>query len=216
MFGFLPSTEVKMLYPNLWNVETHILLEVSSWRRTFISDAAAWVKERTKISSGLYCSDLSKYFIESSYKDASRKTNKCYLVTKMGCELLGNKQQGEKGILFTAKYVERFNQYEEQLKQTITQPQLPQTYLEALKALVASEEEKQKIQEENKRLTKDNNHKDDVIGGLTEEISLADKRQRITQIIRYKTSNFFNGVFCKRNSTSIYISIVKYISCCIT
>ena len=29
---------------------------------------------------------------------------KCYLVTKMGCELLGNKQQGEKGILFSAKY----------------------------------------------------------------------------------------------------------------
>ena len=60
--------------------------------------------------------DLSKYFVESSYKDASGKTNKCYLVTKMGCELLGNKQQGEKGILFTVKYVERFNQMEEALK----------------------------------------------------------------------------------------------------
>ena len=128
------------------------------------------------------------YFIPSTYKAGTREY-KCYLVTKMGCELLGNKQQGEKEILFTAKYVERFNQYEEQLKQT-QQPQLPQTYLEALKALVASEEEKQKIQEENKRLTRDNNHKDDVIEGLTEEISLADKRQRITQIIRYKTSNF--------------------------
>ncbi|WP_297713234.1 Rha family transcriptional regulator [Clostridium sp.] len=37
--------------------------------------------------------DLSKYFIENSYKDASGKTNKCYEVTKMGCEMLGNKQQ---------------------------------------------------------------------------------------------------------------------------
>ena len=60
--------------------------------------------------------DLSNYFIESSYKDSSGKTNKCYLVTKMGCELLGNKQQGEKGILFTAKYVERFNEMEEAIK----------------------------------------------------------------------------------------------------
>lgn len=58
----------------------------------------------------------AKYFIESSYKDVSGKTNKCYLVTKMGCELLGNKQQGEKGILFTAKYVERFNQMEQAIK----------------------------------------------------------------------------------------------------
>ena len=30
--------------------------------------------------------------------------------------MLGNKQQGEKGILFTAKYVARFNEYEKRLK----------------------------------------------------------------------------------------------------
>ena len=59
--------------------------------------------------------DLSNYFVESSYK-AGTKEYKCYLCTKLGCELLGNKQQGEKGILFTAKYVERFNEYEKRLK----------------------------------------------------------------------------------------------------
>lgn len=58
----------------------------------------------------------AKYFIESSYKDGSGKTNKCYEVTKMGCEVLGNKQQGEKGILFTAKYVERFNEMEKAIQ----------------------------------------------------------------------------------------------------
>lgn len=55
------------------------------------------------------------YFIESSYLDNKGEKRKCYLVTKIGCELLGNKQQGEKGILFTAKYVERFNQMEQAL-----------------------------------------------------------------------------------------------------
>ena len=59
--------------------------------------------------------DLSNYFVESSYK-AGTKEYKCYLCTKLGCELLGNKQQGTKGILFTAKYVERFNEYEKRLK----------------------------------------------------------------------------------------------------
>ena len=67
--------------------------------------------------------DLSNYFIESSYKDSSGKTNKCYLVTKMGCELLGNKQQGEKGILFTAKYVEAFNKMEQAIKNPFPQMQ---------------------------------------------------------------------------------------------
>jgi phage regulatory protein, rha family len=49
----------------------------------------------------------SEYFIEGQLRKYS-----CYLITKMGCELLGNKLQGEKGILFTAKYVKRFNEME--------------------------------------------------------------------------------------------------------
>lgn len=59
---------------------------------------------------------VSKYFIQSAYKDSSGKENKCYLCTKLGCDFIANKFNGEKGILFTAKYVERFNQYEERLK----------------------------------------------------------------------------------------------------
>ena len=59
------------------------------------------------------------YFIKSSYKDNSGKTNKCYQITKMGCEMLGNKQQGEKGILFTARYVKRFNDMENYIEDKV-------------------------------------------------------------------------------------------------
>ena len=58
---------------------------------------------------------LTDYFIASSFTLNNRKY-KCYLVTKKGCELLGNKQQGEKGILFSIAYVERFNAMEKELK----------------------------------------------------------------------------------------------------
>lgn len=59
---------------------------------------------------------LSDYFIPSTYKDASGKENKCYEVTKMGCDFLANKSTGEKGVLFTARYVKRFNEMENQQK----------------------------------------------------------------------------------------------------
>ena len=59
---------------------------------------------------------VSDYFMESTYKDASGKTNKCYECTKMGCELLANKMTGEKGILFTAKYVAKFNAMEKSIE----------------------------------------------------------------------------------------------------
>lgn len=59
---------------------------------------------------------VSDYFFLSSYKDASGKENRCYNVTKMGCDFLANKFTGEKGILFTAKYVKRFNEMEQELR----------------------------------------------------------------------------------------------------
>lgn len=59
---------------------------------------------------------VNEYFIESEYKASNGKSNKCYECTKMGCEMLANKLTGEKGILFTAKYVKRFNEMEQHIK----------------------------------------------------------------------------------------------------
>lgn len=74
---------------------------------------------------------VSKYFKPSTYKAGTREY-KCYEITKMGCHMLGNKLQGEKGILFTAKYVERFNEMEQKLKgrQSLT---IPENIIEELK-----------------------------------------------------------------------------------
>lgn len=57
---------------------------------------------------------VSDFFIPSSYRDASGKENKCYEVTRLGCDFLANKSTGEKGVLFTARYVKRFNEMEKE------------------------------------------------------------------------------------------------------
>ena len=59
---------------------------------------------------------LLDYFIESTYVDKKGETRKCYECTKMGCEMLANKMTGEKGILFTAKYVAKFNAMEKSIE----------------------------------------------------------------------------------------------------
>ena len=71
------------------------------------------------------------YFIEATYKDKSGKTNKSYLFTKMGCEFIANKFTGEKGILFTAKYVKRFNEMQQVIPQMVND--LEKTKLEIQK-----------------------------------------------------------------------------------
>lgn len=58
----------------------------------------------------------SDYFIPSTYKDESGKENKCYKITKLGCDFLANKFTGEKGIIFTARYVKRFADMEQHIK----------------------------------------------------------------------------------------------------
>ena len=60
----------------------------------------------------------AKYFIESTYIDAQGKERKNCQITKIGCELIAHKITGEKGILFTARYIEKFHAMEEQLQET--------------------------------------------------------------------------------------------------
>lgn len=81
------------------------------------------------------------FFTESEYTDKANRKKPCYLVTKKGCEFIANKLTGVKGTAFTAKYINRFHEMEDQLK-----PKAPQTYLEALKALVAAEEAREELQ----------------------------------------------------------------------
>ncbi|MCY9539252.1 Rha family transcriptional regulator, partial [Paenibacillus alvei] len=98
------------------SVEIAGMMKISHWEVLRKLDGTEKVKGiiQTFTDNKIVVSD---YFIESSYKDASGKVNKCYELTKMGCEFLANKFTGEKGILFTAMYVKRFNEMERNANQ---------------------------------------------------------------------------------------------------
>lgn len=55
------------------------------------------------------------FFIESEYLNSRNQKQPCYLLTKQGCEIVANKMTGEKGILFTAEYVQAFNKMEQNI-----------------------------------------------------------------------------------------------------
>ena len=87
----------------------------------------------------------SDYWIESSYIAGNGEERREYQVTKKGCELIAHKSSGEKGIVFTVRYMDKFEEMEKKL-----QKQLPRTYIEALEQLLASEKEKERLSLENK------------------------------------------------------------------
>ena len=56
------------------------------------------------------------FFLQSSYQDPTGRTLPCYLLTRKGCDMVANKMTGEKGVLFTAAYVTKFEEMENSLK----------------------------------------------------------------------------------------------------
>ena len=74
------------------------------------------------------------FFVPSTYVNNQNKEQPCYLLTKKGCEMVANKLTGEKGVIFTAKYVNRFEEMEKQIK-------IPKTDREILLLSVKVQEE---------------------------------------------------------------------------
>lgn len=89
-------------------------------------DVAAMIRKEHKelmrsirqYSSILTSAELrsSDFFIPSYYEDAKKEQRPCFLLTKKGCDMVANKMTGEKGVLFTAEYVTRFSEMEEENK----------------------------------------------------------------------------------------------------
>lgn len=73
------------------------------------------------------------FFMESNYKtEGNNKAYKKYLLTRKGCDMVANKLTGEKGVLFTAIYVTRFEEMQEQLKKQTAVPTDPFGQIELL------------------------------------------------------------------------------------
>lgn len=65
------------------------------------------------------------FFIPSTYTtEGNFKEYPCYLLTRKGCDMVANKMTGEKGILFTAEYVTKFEQMENTIKTQNLSPEL--------------------------------------------------------------------------------------------
>lgn len=102
----LDSREVAKMLPK---AHAHLLRDIDKWNEYF-----------TESNFG-----FSEFWQESSYKDTTGRTLKCYLITKKGCEFIAHKMTGRKGALFTATYINRFHEMEQALKERHTTAPVP-------------------------------------------------------------------------------------------
>lgn len=76
---------------------------------------------------------LTDFFSESTYRTEQNKILPCYKVTKKGCEFIAHKLTGVKGAKFTAQYINRFHEMEEQMHQPKSAMELLEIEFAAIK-----------------------------------------------------------------------------------
>lgn len=62
---------------------------------------------------------LVEFFKESTYIDGKGESRPCFMVTKKGCEFIAHKLTGQKGTEFTARYINRFHEMEDDIQQKV-------------------------------------------------------------------------------------------------
>lgn len=72
------------------------------------------------------------FWVEDTYIGQNGKTLPCYQISKKGCEFIQHKMTGQKGAIFTAKYINAFHDMGE--RQALLQPQQPTDDLGYLKS----------------------------------------------------------------------------------
>ena len=81
-----------------------------------IRDIKGYVQELTELKI-----EFSDFFREGTYKDSTGRTLPRYDITKKGCEFIAHKLTGIKGTEFTARYINRFHEMEETIREGIPQ-----------------------------------------------------------------------------------------------
>lgn len=161
------------------------------------------------------------YFIVSSYIDPKGESRKEYLMTRDGFSLLVMGFKGKEALQWKLKYIEAFNKMEQLLSQSVSKQDsyMIENPIERAKRWIEEREERDALENERNQLlieTKELNEEvslnKDIIIGLTEHVTMADLRQRISRIIRHGGKGRYAeryGLLYKEYEEKFHISLSR-------
>lgn len=161
------------------------------------------------------------YFIEGIYNDNQNKPRKKFLMTRDGFSLLVMGFKGKEALQWKLKYIEAFNKMEQLLSQSVSKQDsyMIENPIERAKRWIEEREERDALENERNQLlieTKELNEEvslnKDIIVGLTEHVTMADLRQRISRIIRHGGKGRYAeryGLLYKEYEEKFHISLSR-------
>ena len=139
-------------------------------------------KERYKAGKHYICltgTELKEFKSKSLNLGIANNINTLYLWTERGAFLHAKSLNTDRAWEVYDSLVEHYFKSKENSVKS-----LPSNYKEALLELVAQIEENEKLQLENQQQKKEIEYKEDIIIGLVDDISVADKRQILNRVVR--------------------------------
>lgn len=150
------------------------------------------------------------FFIESYYNDEQGKPRPHFYLTKKGCDMVANKMTGEKGVLFTAAYVTKFEEMEKGFYQPKSQAEM---LLASVQQLVEQERKVKQLEEQittvNHRL--DNIDKIEILGDLQQRFNAMIRRYTNQEGITYsKAWDEFRNAYNTAYRTNLKVKMKNY------
>lgn len=164
------------------------------------SKFADWVKNRLKDCDALENEDFQSF---SKVLEKGGRPQTEYIIKLDIAKEMAMLERNDKGKQVRRYFIEVEKRYKEDLLAT------PKDYPSALRSLADEYEKRQLAEKENKELKKEISYKEDVITGLTDEITLADKRQILNRVVRYKNANYRDrwGVLYREFENKFHINL---------
>ena len=159
---------------------------------------------RVLLEQGVHESNFGLTFVIRTLPNNAQRKDPCYNITKKGCLILASGYNA----LLREKIIDRWEELETKERQNV--PALPQTYLEALKALVLSEEQKQVLALENESMKP----KADYFDTLVERgsnLNLRDTAKMIGVSERYFIEYLLLNGYLYRDAKRKLKPIAKYV-----
>lgn len=111
--------------------------------------------------------DSVKYWVEGTYLDSKREHRPCFHITEEGCKFIAHKTTGDKGVVFTDRYMEAFEEMKKTLKEVVIPSYQIDDPIERAKMWI-------KEQEEKKKLIAENNLKQELVNEMLPKASYHD------------------------------------------
>ncbi|RGL39113.1 Rha family transcriptional regulator [Paenibacillus polymyxa] len=98
---------------NLWVDSREVAVMIGKRHDHLLSDIRKYVEILDSQDFG-----SRNFFVPSTYLNEQNKTQPMFWLTRKGCDMVANKMTGEKGVLFTATYVTKFEEMEREYNKT--------------------------------------------------------------------------------------------------